>query len=64
VSGIFNVTIRATDSAGCQGSRAYSLAILPALPPAGGPTLSFVGLMILTVLLACAGLFVMNEFSI
>ncbi len=63
VSGIFNVTIRATDAAGCQGNRAYSLAILPALPPTGGPTLSFVGLMILTVLLACAGLFVMNKFS-
>ena len=28
-SGLFNFTIRATDSNGCQGSRAYSLAILP-----------------------------------
>jgi hypothetical protein len=63
-TGVFNVTIRATDAAGCQGSRAYSLAILPGIPPAGGPTLSFVGLMILTVLLAAAGLFVMNRLSI
>jgi hypothetical protein len=64
VSGLFNVTIRATDSVGCQGSRAYALAILPGVAPAGGPTLSFVGLMILTVLLAAAGLFVMNRLSI
>jgi hypothetical protein len=63
-SGLFNVTIRATDSVGCQGSRAYGLVILPALPPSGGPTLNFVGLMILTVLLAAAGLFVMNRLSI
>jgi len=63
-SGLFNVTIRATDSAGCQGSRAYALAILPALLAAGGPTLNFAGLMILTVLLAAAGLFVMNRLSI
>ena len=63
-SGLFNVTIRATDAVGCQGSRAYALVILPALPPAGGPTLNFVGLMVLTVLLAAAGLFVMNKLSI
>jgi hypothetical protein len=62
--GIFNVTIRATDLNGCQGSRAYSLVILPAVAPSGGPTLNFAGLMILTVLLAAAGLFVMNKFSI
>jgi hypothetical protein len=62
--GFFNVTIRATDLNGCQGSRAYSLVILPAVAPAGGPTLNFAGLMILTVLLAAAGLFVMNKFSI
>jgi hypothetical protein len=62
-SGLFNFTVRATDSAGCQGSRAYSLDIL-FFQPAGGPTLSFAGLMILTVLLACAGLFVMKRLSI
>jgi hypothetical protein len=64
VSGIFNVTIRATDAVGCQGARTYALAILPAIQPQGGPTLNFVGLMILTVLLAAAGLFVMNRLSI
>lgn len=64
VSGIFNVTIRATDAVGCQGARTYALAILAAIQPEGGPTLNFVGLMILTVLLAAAGLFVMNRLSI
>ncbi len=64
VSGLFNVTIRATDAAGCQGARAYAMAILAAIQPEGGPTLNFVGLMILTVLLAAAGLFVMNRLSI
>jgi hypothetical protein len=62
--GIFNVTIGATDSVGCQGSRAYTIAILPALPPAGGPTLNIAGLAILMVLLVAAGLFVMNRLSI
>jgi hypothetical protein len=37
--------------------------ILPAVP-ADGPTLSFAGLMILTVLLAGAAMFVMNRLSI
>ena len=64
VSGIFNVTIRATDAVGCQGARSYTLTILAAIQPEGGPTLSFAGLMILTVLLAAAGLFVMNRLSI
>ncbi|HXH39082.1 MAG TPA: ice-binding family protein [Thermoanaerobaculia bacterium] len=64
VSGLFNVTIRATDAVGCQGARAYSLVIATALPPSGGPTLSFAGLMILTVLLACTGLFVMKRLAI
>jgi hypothetical protein len=62
-SGIFNFTIRATDSLGCQGSRAYSIAILAAVP-ADGPTLDGVGLAVLLVLLAGAGLFVMNKLSI
>jgi hypothetical protein len=61
--GIFNVTIGATDSRGCQGSRAYTIAIL-ALSPAGGPTLNIAGLAILMVLLVAAGLFVMNRLSI
>jgi hypothetical protein len=63
-TGIFNVTIRVTDAVGCQGARTYALAILAAIQPEGGPTLNFAGLMILTVLLAAAGLFVMNRMSI
>ncbi|MEA2414486.1 MAG: hypothetical protein QOI58_1143 [Thermoanaerobaculia bacterium] len=39
-----------------------SIAIIAA--PAGGPTLDFVGLTILVILLAAAGVFVMNRFSI
>jgi hypothetical protein len=62
-SGLFNFTVRATDLNGCQGSRNYSLAILPQ-PAIDGPTLSFTGMMILTVLLAAAGLFVMKRMSL
>jgi hypothetical protein len=62
-TGIFNVTIGATDSLGCQGSRAYTIAILAAVP-SGGPTLSFAGLTIMMVLLAAAGLFMMKKLSI
>jgi hypothetical protein len=61
--GLFNFTVRATDLNGCQGSRNYSLAILTQ-PPLDGPTLSFGGMMILTVLLAAAGLFVMKRMSL
>ncbi|MEA2166099.1 MAG: hypothetical protein QOK37_4226 [Thermoanaerobaculia bacterium] len=63
-TGIFNVTIGATDAVGCQGSRVYTIAILPSFPPAGGPTLSFTGLATLMVLLAVAGLFVMKKLSL
>jgi hypothetical protein len=62
-TGIFNFTIRATDSIGCTGSRAYSIAIAP-VAAAGGPTLNLLGLTILTILLAGAGLFVMNRLSL
>lgn len=62
-SGLFSFTVRATDSLGCIGSRAYSIAV-PVNTPAGGPTLNFIGLMILMVLLAAAGLFVMNKSSL
>jgi hypothetical protein len=58
--GTFNFTIRATDVNGCFASRPYSVAI-PGITPAGGPTLSLVGLAILMVLLAGAGLFVMDK---
>jgi hypothetical protein len=61
-AGLFSFTILATEAT-CSGSNAYTVAIGVGLP-AGGPTLSFVGLMILTVLLAAAGLFVMNRLSI
>jgi hypothetical protein len=62
--GFFTFTIRAADAASCLGSQPYSIAIGVALPPAGGPTLGFPGLMILMVLLVAAGLFVMSRFSI
>lgn len=61
-AGTFTFTITATDANGCLGSRAYSIAIADL--PAGGPTLNFAGLTILVVLLAAAGLFVMNRLSI
>lgn len=65
-AGLFNFTIGATDaSAGlCPGSRAYSILIAAAIPPAGGPTLDFVGLAVLTILLVGAALFMMNKLSI
>ena len=61
VTGLFNVTIRATDSGGCQGSRAYGMVILPGQPAADAPTLDPIGLTLLVVVLACAGLFVTNK---
>lgn len=60
-AGTFTFTITATDANGCLGSRAYSIKI--ADTPAGGPTLDFVGLTILVILLAAAGLFAMNRLS-
>ena len=53
-SGLFNVTIRATDSVGCQGSRAYTLAIHPAIAGAI-PALSLTMLMLLAALLGLLG---------
>jgi hypothetical protein len=61
-SGLFNFTIRATDTMGCIGARPYSIAIA-AFVPAGGPTLDTAGLIILMILLIGAGLFVMNRSS-
>jgi hypothetical protein len=58
---VFSFTIQARDANGCLGSLAYSGVI--GSSAAGGPTLGFVGLTILMVLLAGAGLFVMNRFS-
>jgi hypothetical protein len=63
--GLFNFTVRATDTLGCIGARAYSIGISGvAGGAAGSPTLSFLGLAILMVLLAGAGLIVMQKFSI
>lgn len=60
--GLFNFTIRATDTNGCIGERPYTMAILVAAP--GVPTLDSLALAILAVLLALAGVFVANRFTI
>jgi hypothetical protein len=62
--GLFSFTIQATAANLCIGTGPYSIAIARAIIAVGGPTLDFVGLAILMVLLACAGLFVMNRFSL
>ena len=63
-TGLFNFTIRATDTGGCIGARPYTLTILPlvATGPSGAPTLDFAGLAILIALIAGAGLFAMKRF--
>jgi hypothetical protein len=60
-SGLFTFTIRATDAGGCIGARPYTLSILAAVTSAGAPTIDPFGLAILAVLLAVAGLFVVNR---
>ena len=60
--GPFNFTIKVNDF-NCSGSTAYVFAAAPAAGAVGGDTLDFVGMTILMVLLAGAGLFVMNRFS-
>jgi hypothetical protein len=68
-AGTSNFTITATDSNACPGSRAYSIVIAAAgVPPppgsiAGAPTLDSFGMAILLVLLAVAGVFVVNRFT-
>src|ERR1051326_3909896 len=62
--GLFNVTIRATDSLGCIGSRAYTIGVAALAAPAAGPTLDAVGLVVLMILLAAAGVFVMGKLSL
>jgi len=69
-AGTSNFTITATDSNACPGSRAYSIVIAAAgVPPgpgggaAGGPTLDSFGMAILLMLLAVAGVFVVNRFT-
>lgn len=58
-SGLFNFTIRATDTNGCIGARPYTLTILAAAP--GAPALGSFALAILAVLLAAAGMFVVKR---
>jgi hypothetical protein len=63
-AGTSNFTITATDANGCLGSRAYSIVIAAALPPPGPndiPSLDFIGMVMLGVLLAGVGLFVMSR---
>ncbi|MFZ2492074.1 MAG: ice-binding family protein [Thermoanaerobaculia bacterium] len=54
-------TITATDSAGCAGSRTYTLGATAAV---GGDTLGTVGLGILILLLAGAGVLLVNRFTL
>jgi hypothetical protein len=61
-TGMFTFTITAANAIICLGSRAYSISIFP--PAVAGPALDFAGLTILVILLAAAGLFVMNRLSI
>jgi hypothetical protein len=61
VVGDYSFTIRATDKNGCQGALPYAVSVVLA-QGLSAPTLDFVGLTILMVLLAGAGLFVLKRF--
>lgn len=61
--GLFNFTVQGANSGGCPGTLAYSIAIGAVIDAAGGPTLDPLGMLILIVLLAGAGLVVMNKLS-
>jgi len=64
-AGLFNFTIRATDTGGCIGARAYTLSIIGApVVAAATPvaTLDPLALAILALLLAGAGAFAANRF--
>jgi hypothetical protein len=64
-AGLFNFTIRATDTGACNGARAYTLAIVGAPVVAAVtpvPTLDALALAILAGLLAAAGAFAANRF--
>jgi hypothetical protein len=63
LSGLFNFRIGVTDNGGCSGAAPFSI-FIAAPQPVNGPTLDFAGLLILTILLAGAGLFVMNKMSL
>jgi hypothetical protein len=67
-AGPFNFTITATDTAGCPGSRAYTLqvaAVPPPPPPPGGtvPTLSEWGAILMALLLIAAGSFALTGYG-
>jgi hypothetical protein len=67
VVGLYNFTVRATDSSvgACTGSAPYSIAIAVAnLTTASGPTLSWGGMALLVVLLSLAAMFVMSKLSL
>jgi hypothetical protein len=62
VIGNYAFTVTVTDAAGCQDTRAYSLS--PRTGGSGGPTLDAVGLTILVLLLAIAGVVLVNRFTL
>ena len=61
--GLFSFTVQATATGGCPGSQAYSILIIASQNAVGGATLDSVGLGILLVLLALAGMFAVNRFT-
>ena len=61
-AGSFSFTVTVTDAAGCQGARSYTLG--GGFSAVGGPTLDSLGLTILVLLLAVAGAFMVNRFSL
>jgi Ice-binding-like/Putative Ig domain len=61
-TGTGTVTITVTDSAGCAFARSF--AIGAAFTAVGGPTLDSLGLSILILLLAAAGVFLVNRFTV
>lgn len=60
-TGLFNFTIRATDSAGCLGATSYTLTVLAS--GAGIPALDPPTLVLLTLMLAAAGVFAASRFT-
>jgi hypothetical protein len=63
-TGNFTFTVRATDNVNCPGTRTYVIAIGSTLSAEGGPTLDQYGLTALIILLAVAGAFVVNRFTV
>lgn len=60
--GLYTFKVTATDSQGCSGEKTYTIAIVqPTLPGAIIPTLSPWGLLALSIVLACAGFFLIRK---